>query len=277
MTGAQDETTERVLKYEVTRRRRTDSPRLLLTNDDGIDSPGLQMLAHRLARRYDIVVAAPQRDMSGSGTGIGRIDPEEGVGFEIASFGDFEAYAIAGPPGLAVMSSALGAFGRKPDLVISGINAGANTGHSVIHSGTVGAALTARTFGAQGLALSLCLSDPWQWETAARVADHLVDWVLERDEPREVLNVNIPAVAHEDIAGILWAPLDSFGHFRVASTQEGAGRVVFEVAGAHSGEQRTTDTALSQAGYVTLTPLASVDTAAFPDVPDGELEALIRA
>lgn len=277
MTDVRQETTERVLEYEATRRRRTDNPRLLLTNDDGIESPGLRMLADRLARRHDIVVAAPQRDMSGSGTGIGRLDPKEGVGLEQAELGDFEAYAIAGPPGLAVMSGALGAFGRKPDLVISGINAGANTGHSVIHSGTVGAALTARTFGAQGVALSLCRSDPWHWETAVRVAERIVEWVIERDEPREVLNVNIPAVPFDQIAGIVWAPLDSFGHFRVASTEEGAGRVVFEVAGAHSGEQRTTDTALSQAGYVTLTPLATVETAAFPDVPDGELEALIRS
>src|SRR5690606_32839603 len=121
-------------------------PCLLLTNDDGIESIGLQELARRLAKRYDVLVVAPEDQRSGAGTGIGFFDPIGGVTVEPVGLDDIPAYSIAGPPGLAVMASMLGAFGDPPDLVVSGINAGINTGHSVIHSGTVGAVLTARTF-----------------------------------------------------------------------------------------------------------------------------------
>lgn len=125
----------------------TDDPRLLVTNDDGIDSPGLKALARSLADHVDVIVAAPSADMSGSGTGIGRFDIDAGVELTPVSIDDVPmAYSIDGPAGLAVTAAALGAFGRRPDLVVSGINAGINTGHSIIHSGTVGAARTARTF-----------------------------------------------------------------------------------------------------------------------------------
>lgn len=170
-------------------------PRLLLTNDDGIESPGLRMLAQRLAAKHEVVVVAPDADRSGVGTGIGRFDPREGVRYRRAELEGVEAYAIDGPPGLAVMASALGAFGRRPDLVVSGINAGMNTGHSVIHSGTVGGALTARTFGGRGVAISLAPSDPWHWESAVEVASSIVSWLLARPGGSLVLNVNVPAVA----------------------------------------------------------------------------------
>ena len=147
----------------------SDLPRVIVTNDDGIDSPGLRMLAAGLADEFDVVVAAPATDMSGSGTGIGGFDPVKGVDMTTVDMGGITAYTIAGPPGLAVMAAALGAFGRFPDLVVSGINAGMNTGHSIIHSGTVGAALTARTFRSRGIAISLAQSDPWQWDTAVEV------------------------------------------------------------------------------------------------------------
>ncbi|HWL92199.1 MAG TPA: 5'/3'-nucleotidase SurE, partial [Phycisphaerae bacterium] len=195
-------------------------PRLLLTNDDGIESPGLRLLAQYLAKRHDLVVVAPKDDRSGSGTGIGRFDPTKGVSLNGVKLEGVEAYTVDGPPGLAVMAGALGAFGRPPDLIVSGVNAGMNTGHSVIHSGTVGAALTARTFGASGLAVSLRSSDPWQWDTAIRVASGVVDWLLSRADMRMVLNVNVPAVPLERLKGVTWAKLDEFGYFRVATANQ---------------------------------------------------------
>ena len=137
------------------------------------------MLAAALSDRFDIVVAAPAEDMSGSGTGIGRFNPDKGVPMEKVSIREAPtAYAIEGPPGLAVTAAAFGAFGPKPDMVVSGINAGINTGHSIIHSGTVGAALTGHTFKMKGLAISLAQSDPWRWETAAHYAPAAAQWLL---------------------------------------------------------------------------------------------------
>lgn len=233
-------------------------PLLLLTNDDGIESPGLRRLADRLARDYDVVVAAPEADMSGSGTGIGRFDPRSGVKLSPADLDEATGYTVAGPPGLAVLGAALGAFGRVPDLVVSGINAGMNTGHSVIHSGTVGAVLTARTFGIHGMAVSLAESDPWMWDTAVEVAARAVRWLLGVGDPRAALNVNVPAAELDRIKGARWAGLDSFGHFRVAVADNEAGVLQFEVAGADAGRDENSDSALCRQDYVTLTPLTGV-------------------
>ena len=246
-------------------------PRLLLTNDDGIESPGLRLLAGRLAARHDLVVVAPDDDWSGSGTALGRFDPEKGVRMRAADFDGVEAYTVAGPPGLAVTSAALGAFGRPPDLVVSGVNLGMNTGHSVIHSGTVGAVLTARTFGSHGIAMSLARSDPWHWETAVEVAEGVVDWLLAQHRPPLVLNVNVPALPLAQVRGTTWARLDQFGHIRVATTDEPGERLQFEVAGSDSGRHPESDTALCRDGWVTLTPLSPVEAEPFPSVPAGSL------
>lgn len=239
-------------------------PRLLLTNDDGIESRGIRDLAVALSHRYDIVVAAPARDMSGSGTGIGTFDRNVGVTMRREDLGKFDAYAVEGPPGLAVMAASLGAFGKTPDLVVSGINAGINTGHSIIHSGTVGAALTAGTFASRGLAVSLEESDPWHWETAVEVACAAARWMLSRKGEPSMLNVNVPALPLDDVKGVHWADLDAFGYFRVANTDPGSAKLQFEVRTPRDVADPGTDTSMCQEGYVTLTPLRSVEPAPFP-------------
>lgn len=244
-----------------------ERPRLLLTNDDGINSPGLRLLAERLHALYEVVVAAPARDMSGSGTGIGRFDAREGIDLKRAGWNGVEAYTVEGPPGLAVMAGALGAFGEKPDLVVSGINAGVNTGHSVLHSGTVGAVLTARTFGSHGLAVSLSFSDPWQWATAAEIGVAAVAWLLSQEQERIVINLNVPGLPLAEIRGYKWADLDEFGVFRVATANYESSRLQFEVGGSQAGADPASDTALCGEGFVTMTPLTTVEPAPFPATP----------
>lgn len=251
-----------------------ERPRVLLTNDDGIESPGIRLLAEGLAESHEVVVVAPSTDRSGAGTGIGRFDPHEGVPYASAHWDGVEAYAIDGPPGLAVMAAALGAFGRRPDLVVSGINAGMNTGHSVLHSGTVGGALTARTFGMRGLAVSLAPSDPWRWETGVKVACNIVRWLLERPGGSLVLNVNVPARAPSDVAGVTWADLDTFGYFRVATTSEENERLSFQVGAPDSGRDPECDTSRCLDGYVTLTPLSTVESESVAWIPAEEVCAV---
>ncbi len=245
--------------------------RLLLTNDDGVDSEGIRLLAEGLARSYDVVVAAPARDMSGSGTGIGRFDPDAGVDFRRVRMGGIEAYAVDGPPGLAVMAGALGAFGPRADLVVAGINAGINTGHSVIHSGTVGAALTARTFGSRGLAVSLEPSEPWLWHSAVTAAEAAVTWLLAQEGPNLVLNVNVPAVPAEDIAGARWAELDRFGYFRVAVADDEGHKLQFSVGGESMGEDDSSDTALVRQRFITVTSLSPLESTSYEDRDAGWL------
>jgi len=244
----------------------TSKHRVVLTNDDGIDSPGLRKLAEGLAGSVDLVVAAPASDMSGSGTGIGGFDPVSGVALNPVEMDGITAYTIEGPPGLAVMAAALGAFGRMPDLVVSGINAGVNTGHSIIHSGTVGAALTARTFRSRGLAVSLAQSDPWCWETAVEIGVAAARWMLSRTRGPHVLNVNVPGVPLSEVEGIHWADLDEFGYFRVANADLTGRKLQFVVGSSSAGADPATDTALCAKGFVTVTPLSTIEPAPFPDV-----------
>jgi 5'-nucleotidase len=245
---------------------------ILVTNDDGIESPGIRKLALALAQEFEVVVAAPSTDRSGSGTGIGRFDPKVGVELNRADFEGVTAYTVDGPPGLAVLASSLGAFGPKPDLVVSGINAGMNTGHSIVHSGTVGAVLTARTFKTRGLAVSLAQSEPWQWDTAVPVAISATRWILSR-EVSEVLNVNVPARPLDEVAGIHWADLDEFGYFRVANAALEAQRLQFVVGSPTSGLDPACDTYLCSQGFVTVTPLSTIGPAGFPPGDAAEIWA----
>ena len=132
--------------------------RVLVTNDDGIESEGLHALAQALTTVVeDVVVAAPVGDASGSSVALGvfhadaRIDVKR---VEVPGC-DAPAWAVSGPPGLCTLAARLGAFGPEPDVIVSGINAGLNTGRAILHSGTVGAALTGQNFGAKGLAVSV--------------------------------------------------------------------------------------------------------------------------
>jgi 5'-nucleotidase len=192
--------------------------RILVTNDDGIDSIGLHVLTRsmcELTGDHEIVVAAPDTEYSGASASLGAlhlIRPEVRVS-RIEECAASAVWAVTGPPALCVMFSRLGAFGPPFDLVVSGINPGANVGRAVYHSGTIGAALTARSGGISGVAVSQSVSgfavegQAWDeslrnqhWQTAADVAKVMVQGLVD-DMPTEpvVLNINVPDVPLEDV------------------------------------------------------------------------------
>ncbi len=250
--------------------------RLLLTNDDGIGSPGLQLLARTLAEHHEVVVVAPSRDVSGAGTSMGPLDAADPTRLDRQDLDGIEAYGIDGPPGLAVLAAALGAFGDPPDVVVSGPNAGLNTGTSIIHSGTVGAALTGRTFGSRAVAFSVAPGDRWFWEAAAAVAPSIVGWALAQQDP-VTLNVNVPAVPPEEIRGARWADIDAFGHFEVATQADDGTVLSLGVRDRRSGVAPDSDTALCLDGYVTLTLLSQLTAEPAPDIDPDDLVAPRRA
>jgi len=189
-------------------------PRLLLTNDDGVDSIGLHVLARAMREHGDVIVAAPDSEYSGAGAALGPLHLMRPEISKTRIEGIDVAWSINGPPGLCVMFARLGVFGPI-DLVVSGINPGANVGRAVYHSGTVGAALTARNGGVSGVAVSQAVAgfgvegQGWdemiadqQWETAATVGARVAGAVL-RSPPTEpvVLNVNVPNLPVDDIRG----------------------------------------------------------------------------
>jgi len=238
--------------------------RILVTNDDGVDAPGIQPLALALAHDgHDVFVVAPSNDRSGSGAAIGKLfgtEPPEVARHEWVELPGVAVYSIDAPPATAVLSATLGAFGDPPELVASGINPGANTGHLVIHSGTVGAALTAAGLDTPALAVSL----PWSteheyhWHTAARFAAAAVEWVAkpEGGMPR-VLNLNVPNLPFEQVKGVEEAELAPHGEVWIASADASSGDLKLEFQG-RADAAPGTDVALVRDGYVAVTPLMSV-------------------
>lgn len=199
--------------------------RILVTNDDGIDSIGLHVLANAMRPFGDVTVVAPASEYSGAGASLGTLtfgEPTARQHTNISMLSGIEAWAVTGPPALCVMYAQLGAFSEEPfDLIVSGINPGQNVGWSVYHSGTIGATLTGRNRGASGLAVSIGIQgfdfegQTWpeivagmQWETAARVAAQIVQGMIESPtESPTVINCNVPNGSYEDIEGWRTAPV----------------------------------------------------------------------
>jgi 5'-nucleotidase len=256
--------------------------RVLVTNDDGVDAPGIQVLARALHEAgHDVSVVAPASDLSGAGASIGPLHRSEPIPVAARSWRDLPGVpviAIERPPATAVYLACLEAFGERPDVVASGINPGANTGHLVLHSGTVGAALTAAGLGVPAVALSMKWTDgEYRWETAARLAAPAVAWAATPDGPRarpRVLNVNVPNVAFEDLRGVRDAQLAPYGEFWVASADLREGDLRIEFQGRDDTPDPDTDVALLADGYATVTPLLGIVAAPLKDL-DGSVETSV--
>ncbi len=247
--------------------------RVLVTNDDGIDAEGIHVLARAVAPVHDVVVAAPAFDASGSGAALGVFHVDAHIDVKRVEIPDCDApaWAVSGPPGLCTLAATLGAFGAPPDIVLSGINAGLNTGRAILHSGTVGAALTAQNFGFKGLAVSVQEGSPWRWDTAATIALEVLELLVEAP-PRSVLNLNVPALARGDVKGVRWARLAAFGAVRAAIGEiESDGTLQIELRATNEQLPPDTDTALCEAGYATLTTIVGIAEAWPPELPDQDV------
>jgi 5'/3'-nucleotidase len=255
--------------------------RVLVTNDDGVRAPGLAVLARALCDHgLDVVVAAPLDDRSGSSAAIGPGYAAEGIAVErmaLTGLDGVAAHGVEGPPGMAVIAARLGAFGPAPDVVVSGINPGNNTGRSVLHSGTVGAALTAANFGGRGLAVSVGVEEGSvepHFDTAATFAVRAYDWLI--DAPvGTVLNVNVPNVRMGEVRGVRSARLAPFGTVRTALAGSEGGRLQLELRATGVELEPDTDTALVLAGYVAVTPLVGVRATDGGDDAAGFLEHVL--
>ena len=242
--------------------------RVLVTNDDGILAPGIAPLAAAVvAAGHDVVAAAPQEDMSGSSAAIGRMHADETIDVEEVGLPGVDApcYGVHGPPALAVMAARLGGFGEPPAVVVSGINPGPNTGRAVLHSGTVGAALTAANFGVSGLAVSIGVGDPYRWETAAELAVAALGWLVEQP-PRTVLNLNVPNLARDELRGVRAASLAPFGTVRAALVESQGGGLQMELAEHGVELPADSDTALVRSGWAALTSLVGIRAVDGPQV-----------
>jgi 5'-nucleotidase len=243
--------------------------RLLVTNDDGVWAPGIHALAAAMVGTgHDVLVAAPLDDRSGSSAAIGFIHADDTIDVQpvdLPGLDGVPCYGVEGPPALAVMAARLGGFGDPPDVIVSGINPGCNTGRATLHSGTVGAALTGANFGVSGLAVSIDAGDDLHWETAGRLAASALEWLLQAP-PKTVLNLNVPNLPVTEVQGVRWARLAPFGTVRAAIVEAPQGGLQMELA--EHGEElpADTDTALVMAGFAAVTAIVGIRAAEEVDV-----------
>lgn len=233
----------------------TDARRILVTNDDGIHSEGLHVLARQIERAgFEVTIAAPSYDASGVSASLGAITAEAPMALKHTAIDGFEgrAFAIDAPPATCVLLAQLGAFDCEFDAVLSGINDGLNTGRSVLHSGTVGAVLAAQNFGLRGLAVSTSRSTPMNWETAAHVAAIVLKAVVDAPS-RCALNLNVPGVDHAALKGIRWGALAPFNAIRSEIREKSASHITLAMRPPPSPPAADTDLGLTQQGYAALT------------------------
>jgi 5'-nucleotidase len=163
---------------------------ILLTNDDGLESPGIQLLARALrAEGRRVIVLAPDRDRSGVSHSMSFV----GGPLVLSPRGD-DAWACSGLPVDCVVTALLGGIPVKPDLVLSGINRGANLGTDLLYSGTAAAARQGSLFGVPSIALSLveARGEEYHWEQAIRFFLSRLDEIAGRWKADTFLNLNIP-------------------------------------------------------------------------------------
>ncbi len=225
--------------------------RILLTNDDGVFSEGLRLLARALAEIAEVVVVAPDREQSATGHSLTLHRPLRMQQLETT------VYSVDGTPTDCVNLAVLWLLKeRPPDLIVSGINFGFNLGDDVTYSGTVSATFEGTLLGIPSLAFSQEVAEQFSFEPAVRVARRFVEVLLTHDElPADLLlNVNVPAGA---IRGVSLTRLGKRVYQQVVVEKtDPRGRNYFWIAGTPEWqEEEGTDHAAVAAGRVSVTPL----------------------
>ena len=230
--------------------------RVLVSNDDGVDAPGIRALADglRLAG-HEVVVVGPDRDRSGASNSLTLDQP-----IRAKPLGE-GIWSVAGTPTDCVHLALTGLLDREPDIVVSGINNAPNLGDDVIYSGTVAAAMEGRFLGLPAVAMSLCTSEgsPRCFDTAARAAIEITARLLVDPLPADtILNVNVP--------DRLWADLRGFEVTRLGNRhrsepciaqRDPRGRPIYWIgpAGQEQDAGPGTDFHAVRNGFISITPI----------------------
>ncbi len=232
---------------------------ILVTNDDGITARGLQALRDALADLGEIMVVAPATEMSAVGHAITLSDPLRVWSFE--KNGGFFGYAVKGTPADCVKVAYWALLNGKPkwDLVVSGINHGANTGIDIIYSGTVSAATEGAILGVPSFAISLATFEKKDFGVAAKFARQLAEEVLAKGLPKGVfLNVNVPPLPEEEIRGVrVTKQSRAVYEERYDIRKDPRNRTYYWLAGEKVGipQDETVDDYAVKAGYISVTPI----------------------
>lgn len=228
--------------------------RFLLSNDDGYFSPGLEALAHALRTLGEVTVVAPERDRSGASNSLTLDRPL------IVRRAPNGFYFVNGTPSDCVHLAVTGMLDLQPDMVISGINIGANMGDDTVYSGTVAAATEGYLLGVPSLAVSLVSKSPQDFSAAAYVTRRLVERLMSQplSQRAVLLNVNIPDVPLTQLKGYRVTRLGRRHKAEaVIPAQNPRGETVYWIgpAGKAAEAGKGTDFHAVAEGYVSVTPL----------------------
>ncbi|TDY00141.1 5'/3'-nucleotidase SurE [Thiohalophilus thiocyanatoxydans] len=229
--------------------------RILLSNDDGYEAPGINVLAQTLQDIAEITIVAPERDRSGASNSLTLEMP-----IRARRLGD-NLIRVDGTPTDCVHLAITGLLDHEPDMVISGINAGANMGDDVLYSGTVAAAMEGRFLGLPAIAVSLAGSGHrfTHYDAAAQVTRLFIDRLAADPLPQDtILNINVPDLPFAELSGYQATRL---GHRHkaepVIKAEDPRGRDIYWVGppGAEQDAGPGTDFYAVRNGYVSVTPI----------------------
>lgn len=227
--------------------------RILLSNDDGYQADGLATLAVSLADLADIVIVAPDRNQSGASHSLTLSSPLR------VSQTPNGMYFVTGTPTDCVHLALTGLLDEEPDMVIAGINHGANLGDDTMYSGTVAAAAEGRFLGLPAIAVSLVGENPTHFDTAGQAIRELVQELETHPMPADTtLNINVPDVPWSELQGFQATRLGYRHRAEPAiKAQDPKGRPLFWVGPAGAGQDAGpgTDFHAIEMGYVSVTPM----------------------
>lgn len=255
--------------------------RILVSNDDGIDSLGIQILAKALREIGEVTVVAPHKEQSAAGHSITMQVPLRST--KVYKNGDFYGYAVDGTPADCVKMGIRNIMKDPPDIVVSGINHGSNTAINIIYSGTVSAAREAAIMDVPSIAISVTNHAASNFDTAANIAKLLVPLALkkENDLPKgTLLNVNVPDVPIEQLKGIL---LTKQGKSKwndiYEERKDPYGRFYYWLTGdlVEADTELDTDQFAIKSNYVSVTPIHFdlTDYVTYEKMKNWELENLL--
>jgi 5'-nucleotidase len=229
--------------------------KILLTNDDGIFAPGLGAIYRRLVDFGDVTVVAPSASRSGASHSITFSEPL--VCNKVDINGQFTGYSVHGSPADCVKLAVKQLHEGRLDLVVAGINNGANAGINAYYSGTVAAAMEAAFLKIPSVAFSLAFDENADFEKAAECCTAVLTRLLPLRHG-DVINVNIPQLSNGDPKGVKVVPqsTEQFHEYYEAQQNE-QGQTVYKLAGGqHRDEETPTDTTSLAEGFITITALA---------------------
>ena len=226
----------------------------LVSNDDGIEARGIQVLSERMRALGKVTLVAPDKNCSGASNSLTLDSP-----VRIDEIGE-RTYRVRGTPTDCVHIALTGLLEKDPDIVVSGINAGANLGDDVIYSGTVAAAMEGRFLGLPAIAVSLVFSGrPRHYETAAEAVGLLVQRLKSDPLPADtILNINVPDIPWEEVRGL---EVTRLGHRHraepVIKMDDPRGRPMYWIGQAGEGDDAGpgTDFDAVNRGYISITPI----------------------